>query len=180
MIEGLTLKLPTDGKLVLMGDFNAHMTEFLPSHNNRLGKIIAKLQENLELNIMNDGKSTHYSSHNQPRSVLDLQLVTSDLALVCTSETLDECFGSDHYPVTLVIPLKMETTCNSSTRLQTKKVDCSIFYEQVLLKFSNFNSNPGNTTEYYNEVTQAIVDSLLEAAAYVPRQTNNAPIKPSW
>lgn len=144
MIGELILKIPTDWKLVLIGDFNAHLTGFLPFHNNRIGKIITQIQENLELNIRNDGKFTYHSTHDQPGIFLDLYLVSSDLALVCTSETLDESFDSDHYTVTLTIPLQMETTCKSSTRLQTKKVEWSIFHEQVLLKFSNFSSDPGN------------------------------------
>lgn len=180
IIGEMTLKIPTDGKIVIMGDFNAHLPGFLPYHNNRLGRLVSQLQENLELNIVNDGKPTYLSSHYQGGSVLDLQMVSSDLALVCSSQTLEERFDSDHFPVMLTIPIQMETTCQSSTRLQTKRVDWINFQERVLHKFTNFNNDLGNTAEYYDEITQAIVDSLLESGAYLPRQTINAPIKPSW
>lgn len=103
----LTDKIPSDGKIVLMGDFNAHLSTFLPFRMNKMGGTIIQLQEILNLNILNDGSPTFVSNTDYMGSVLDLHLVSAELSTLCSTTTLPDCFGSDHNPVSLNIAIRV-------------------------------------------------------------------------
>lgn len=57
-ITGLANKIPSDGKLILMGDLNAHFPNFAPFKSNRMGILITQLQELLNINIISDGENS--------------------------------------------------------------------------------------------------------------------------
>lgn len=114
-----------------MGHFNAHLPDYLPYRCNKMGKMIIYLQQILDVNTINVGAPTIGHTQGSSGSVLDLQLVSSNLTFICTSAILSEDFGSYHYPVTLVIPIKLYVTkrkslwslCNSiSPSLGSKRI----------------------------------------------------------
>lgn len=123
LLSEMTEAMPRDRKIILMGDFNAHIPEYPPFRSNRIGKLIPQLQEILVINVINDGAPTFGFLGDTSGSVLDLQFVSSELSFLCESKTIIERFGSDHCPVIITIPIKLATNCQSSTRLVLKKVD---------------------------------------------------------
>ncbi len=62
--------------------------------------MIEQLLEEKELVCLNDGKRTRLDVHTGNMSVLDLTLVSNNLAGICEWDvTYETSVGSDHYPV---------------------------------------------------------------------------------
>lgn len=97
-IEGM------DGnKRVICGDFNAHSTLSGGTKTDVSGGVIEQLLEEKDLVCLNDGRRTRLDVHTGNMSVLDLTLVSNNLAGICEWDvTYETSVGSDHHLVFFV------------------------------------------------------------------------------
>lgn len=151
-----------------MGDFNAHLPEYLPFRSNRIVKLMPQLQETLDINIINDGTPTFGFSQESPGSVLYLQMVSSDIFPICSSRTINERFGSDHCPVIMTIPIKLAMSCQSSARLVLRRVDWTEFNNRLSSSLPDLESQNSGPLEGYDHLVNVKVESLVAAGVYIP------------
>lgn len=179
-------QIPEDGKIILMGDFNAHVAYFNEElarsvRPNRMGKIVTQFLEQRDLVLMNDAEPTYRSPRGNAEGVLDLCIVSSTLALLSESKTADESYGSDHLLVLLNFSLVPDTVCVSSNRLRTEKVEWGEFYIKINERKPEVENDSLNCLEKYDQFSKIIVESLLDSGAYILRNIKFfSPVKPSW
>lgn len=87
--------------LIVMGDLNAHHTDWGNNTTNLRGRQIKDLCETNNLSIINDGSGTHISG-----SAIDLTLVTPDLIPDINFNTMPSVLSSDHHPIILTLTLQ--------------------------------------------------------------------------
>ncbi|KYN29440.1 hypothetical protein ALC57_01107 [Trachymyrmex cornetzi] len=75
------------GKCIFVGDFNAYH---------------ASVEDHYAC-ILNDERPTLLLSPNSGPSVIDLVIATADMAPLCKACTEEDTWGSDHYPITIII-----------------------------------------------------------------------------
>lgn len=107
---------PACSHLILSGDFNAHQPSHAPYRFNRIGRIIVEIQEMYKLNFINENTPTHAPEKGGEGSVLNLFLASVSISDMVNSTTLPD-LDSDHHPVMLKIPLKVDDVWRSSNRL---------------------------------------------------------------
>lgn len=98
-LQNLIDQLPKP--FLLMGDFNAHRTEWGSFKDDRWGKITLELIQENNLTILNNGKSTKISKNHTCMSAVDITLASSDYKNDLTWETDIDTRGSDHFPILL-------------------------------------------------------------------------------
>ncbi|MGL5710891.1 MAG: hypothetical protein ACRCW9_08660 [Cetobacterium sp.] len=82
------------------GDFNNHNTLWGFKNTDLNGEIIEELIDESGLVSMNDGTGTRVNTANGKESVLDLTLISGNMANMSSWEVLKETtVGSDHYPI---------------------------------------------------------------------------------
>ena len=84
--------------VVVMGDFNAHHTMWTGKNNDIKATIIVKLIETAGLILLNT-KSPTYLHHNGTLSLIDLTIVSPQLALRLDWFVVNNTMGSDHFPI---------------------------------------------------------------------------------
>lgn len=86
---------------LVVGDVNAHHTGWFNEFEDYMGKTVNHLIESYGLIILNDGLPTLLprSNHVHSNIVIDLVLASASLIPLCSSNTFDDCLGSDHFPI---------------------------------------------------------------------------------
>ena len=87
--------------VLVVGDFIAHSTAWGCDHTCPRGRILECLISDESLCILNTGERTHFTLPSGRTSVLDLSLVSPQLAQLFTWSVHDNPLGSDHFPVWL-------------------------------------------------------------------------------
>uniref|UniRef100_A0A3B3Q2D7 Reverse transcriptase domain-containing protein n=1 Tax=Paramormyrops kingsleyae TaxID=1676925 RepID=A0A3B3Q2D7_9TELE len=94
--------------VIWCGDFNAHNTLWGSEKVDINGQVIEELLEEKNLVCLNDGTKTRIEVRTGRESVLDLTLVSSNVAALCTWNVYKEgTMGSDHYPVLCSININL-------------------------------------------------------------------------
>lgn len=82
------------------GDFKAHSTLWGCANNDQSGYVIEEVLDCNELVCLNDWTITRLDVVRRSNSVIDLTIVSNNLARQCDWEVLDQStLGSDHYPI---------------------------------------------------------------------------------
>jgi len=84
--------------VIFVGDFNAQ-SWWGCDYEDGAGKILARLIDKYNLVIINDGSSTILLPPGARGSVVDLVLMSANLAHFCSSVTNKDSAGNDHLPV---------------------------------------------------------------------------------
>lgn len=86
---------------LIVGDFNAHYAQWFNAYEDKMGKIISQITNTHGLVILNDGRPTLFSNTHRIHTniVIDLAIASANFAPYCSTCTLDDCFGSDHFPI---------------------------------------------------------------------------------
>jgi len=91
-------------KVVLFGDFNARHGMWSSFSANRNGRALLSVIETHDLVVLNTSVPTHYSLSGQYEwSVLDLSIVSADIASRCDATVVNGFIGSDHSIVQIAI-----------------------------------------------------------------------------
>lgn len=122
IILELLNKIPAEAHVILTGDFNAHPASHSPYKLNDMGKIVLDMQDTRGLILINDDTPTYSPNEEEIKgSVLDLYLVSDTIAGLVHAETLIGVDTSDHFPIELYLPMKIESLCGSSGRICVRK-----------------------------------------------------------
>lgn len=101
---------PGQNRALWCGDFNSHSTLWGSSVTDYNGLAVEEYLEEEGLVCLNDGRATRFDLHNHSNSVIDLTLVSSDLAGKSYWNVLQSTsLGSDHYPIFCDIGAEMVT-----------------------------------------------------------------------
>jgi len=91
-------------KVVLCGNFNAHHGMWGSLSANHNGRVLLSVLETHDFVVVNTSVLTHYSlSERYEWSVLDLSIVSADVASRCNATVHNEFIGSDHSIVQIAI-----------------------------------------------------------------------------
>lgn len=95
-----------ENNLIICGDFNAHAPDWGSELGGCEGKWLKESMEENDLSILNNGKATKIYNGNKT-SCPDITLVSPNIKLIGTWDTLDDTHDSDHFPIE--ISLNLET-----------------------------------------------------------------------
>ena len=122
-LEDLINQLPPP--VFLLGDFNAHSTEWGCSKNDSRGKMISDLMLQRNLSLLNDGSVTYLHSGSGSQSAVDLSICDPSLYLDFSWKVLDDLCGRDHFPAIIHSDMAVPSVTNSTWKLS--KADCDTF-----------------------------------------------------
>lgn len=152
-----------------MGDTNCHHSAWSSYKNNSNGNSLYNYICNNNISICNDGKPTHFIFNHT--SIIDLILCSSNLINNIQVLTLDDTFGSDHFPQLVyfnkVVPSSpIPNKYITLDRYNLKKANWNSFSEFML----TFHLSP------YNEFFYPQLISHIKTACNlsIPRPTINA------
>ncbi|XP_055605840.1 uncharacterized protein LOC129754010 [Uranotaenia lowii] len=109
-IDDLLPQIPTP--FIIMSDPNAHSLSWGSSHTSRKGSYLENLAIVHNLTILNNSQPTRLDPSTGNMSALDLTMVAWELGLKFCWNVLDDCHGSDHFPIQIKIqhPTPQNTT----------------------------------------------------------------------
>lgn len=84
---------------IIVGDLNSHNIIWNSRLSDHRGRIIEQLVTNNNLIILNNNKPTHFSCREGSFSIIDLAIVSPQIATLFTFDTSDDLCSSDHYPI---------------------------------------------------------------------------------
>nr|CAI5855984.1 unnamed protein product [Callosobruchus analis] len=85
---------------IIGGDFNAHHSVWgSPTCSTDGNILVDAIEEFHTLAISNDGSATRISPPGQQKSVVDITLMTTNLALSSHWAVMTDTYGSDHFPI---------------------------------------------------------------------------------
>lgn len=87
--------------VILLGDFNAHSDLWGSEQLDERGKAIEEVIGERGLIVLNTGAATRIDWAEGTLSAIDLSLVSDSLARRMKWEVLEDCCGSDHFPIVI-------------------------------------------------------------------------------
>ena len=103
---------------IVLGDFNTHSKSWGCTNVNERGQILEEILNDKQLTVLNTGQPTRIPSINSKnRSVIDLSIVTKELALNCQHYVTNNSMGSDHYLCNIIINEEVQIEHNISMHL---------------------------------------------------------------
>ncbi|XP_055605828.1 uncharacterized protein LOC129753998 [Uranotaenia lowii] len=100
-IDDLLPQIPTP--YIIMSDPNAHSLSWGSSHTSRKGSYLENLVIAHNLTILNNSQPTRLDPSTGNMSALDLTMVSWELGPKFCWNVLDDCYGSDHFPILIKI-----------------------------------------------------------------------------
>jgi hypothetical protein len=101
--------------IIIGGDFNSHHPLWGSETESRKGKEVAELITKHDLVLLNDGSVTRLGTNGQRNTMIDITLVSQNLALSRDWHTHPGSIGSDHLPINTSIQWQ-NCQLNSSNR----------------------------------------------------------------
>src|SRR5688572_21885651 len=146
---------------LIIGDFNAHNHSWGCTTVNERGKILEEILIEKQLTVLNTGQPTRIPPVNFKNvSVIDLAIVTRELALTCKHSVSNNNIGSDHFLSNVVINEEALVEPSSSMHMWNfKKADWKIFKESS----QNYITD-GILDDNINDTFNNIVESLTSLA----------------
>ena len=148
-------------RAIILGDLNAHCKSWGCTNANERGQILEEILNDKQLTVLNTGQPTRIPPINSKnRSVIDLSIVTKELALNCKHYVTNNSMGSDHYLCNIIVNEEVQIEPNMSMQLwNLKKADWKEFK-----KNSQFYVTDGLIDENNNDTFKNIVESLTSLA----------------
>lgn len=145
-------------KTLVLGDFNAHHTNWTYRTDNRGYQIFDSILEH-SFTSLNNRESTRLRLVNGvlQQSSPDISFVSADLVTLLSWKVSNESLGSDHRIINLSINLHIHS--NIVKKRNFKMTDWNSYTSTIENLFINI-SNPVNTQEMYN-----LFESILQSAA---------------
>lgn len=161
---------------IFMGDFNSHHFAWDSDRCDANGKIIANSIHSRNLVVLNDGSSTRLARPGQRRSILDLTLVSSQVATNCCWTVLEDAGQSDHFPTLCEVKISgiLEDLVFSGGKRSLKRANWESYSDRFQEVFDSQGIND------YESFIGAINVAAEEA---IPRQhinTSSYRRKPIW
>ncbi len=167
--------IASNGKLIILGDLNAHNTIWFSKTTNSNGHIIENFLSDNEFVLMNNNQYTYFSHcRNDYHGILDLVIAPSTTsALISNFEVSDE-LCSDHN--TVIFNLKIASKNHTKHTIRTI-IDWEKFKVHILRNSNNLNDLPLDTTDqidrFVENLTTTIQSSIKSASCTKFIKTNN-------
>lgn len=84
---------------IYCGDFNCHHRLWGSPHDNAQGTTLVDALDSTDLIVINNCNATRITPPNQPKSIVDLTIVSPDIATQCQYKILTDPMGSDRFPI---------------------------------------------------------------------------------
>lgn len=147
---------------MLMGDYNAHSTEWGSFKTDKYGKAVQKLVDELSLHIMNTGHSTRIGNSKVNMSAVDLTITSRKFGSF-KWEVDSDCRGSDHIPILIKVH-KEKISIKEKQHWNHRKADWTMFQEKLV------NSTKSKEQWTIKEVTNEIHKAAKESIPQVNRK----------
>lgn len=165
------------GGKIICGDFNSHNTLWGSKINDRNGRVIEEIIEDLNLVVLNSGEGTRYDVNTGKSSALDLSIVSAQLGVrVEWKMLIDEEMGSDHFPIILTIDGKTKIDEQvQEERWDYKKANWEKF--QIICNNNIEENIIHNDVNIFNE---RIIKAIMQAAkGAIPMRKTKKGAKPA-
>jgi ribonuclease HI len=158
--------------VVVVGDFNAHHTMWTGKVDDPRGQSIADLIETTGLIILNT-KSPTYIHYNGTTSLLDLSIVSPQLALCLDWYVINSTMGSDHFPIQININInKPATNQVAQPKWNLKQADW-LKFNQIATKLLSLEACENTDVHtFYKNIITGISDSA-DASIPLTKPNNN-------
>lgn len=171
-LDELERQLPKP--FILVGDVNSRHINLLSTYSNNLGKLIVNFVNNNDLAIINDDKVTRVGVHGES-AMLDLVMVTGDLAGIFEVETTEEFYGSDHKLIKVTTVQKLVEVRNANYNY--KRADMKKFSENAKLSEIDLENDMDNINDNF---THKIIRSADIAIPKFNTRFNSERCKAWW
>ena len=154
-----------NGKVILCGDFNAHNTLWGGVKVDENGSTIEEFMDDNKLVCLNDGRGTRFDAYHGTESVLDLMIVSDQIAGVSQWEVNGNSLGSDHYIIW--VSVRNQNMCledNWFPRWKMREANWGLYNFKVSGKLMEIISDRSSDVD---ELNSKITNILCEAAEEV-------------
>lgn len=147
--------------VVLGGDLNAHNTAWGANKINYRGKEILKTINSSNLNIINNGKPTHYPTNLAMKpSAIDLSIVSKNLVRNTLWNVTDSKFGGNHQIIIFSLFSDLDILENNRKTIMKNKV-----YKD----FKKITCNKFNDFEEFQNIAKNIIHKNSKKNQYNPK-----------
>ncbi|XP_076645569.1 uncharacterized protein LOC143355016 [Halictus rubicundus] len=152
------------GPYLIMGDLNAHHTEWNCSKEDGPGRNLLQVIDDHNIDILNHNLSSHYDPRNNSSNNLDLILAPRSLSdsLYITQE--EDPLGSDHYPLFITFSTARHYYTKETNKLSSIRTDWNK-YSNLMDQYTESLPCLGETTGLvnYTRFTDCMRESIYES-----------------
>ena len=152
-----------------MGDFNCKHTFFGCKVGNTNGDILFNTIEELDLLITNDSTVTYRPGTSSGGNLLDLALVSRQMASRIQSCDVGDDIGSDHLPVHLTLAFASQKEIQ-----QYEKTDWSSFNKEIINNLDRLEPETPEELDLANEKISNIIKERLDKACSKAKRNDKA------
>ena len=170
-------------RTIVLGDFNAHHQCWSTRDNltsNQRGQKIYECIEQNRLVLMNTSRPTqiNLSANTVSRwSLLDLTLVTSDVASRCETVVTDQLIGSDHCIIITTVNSRVQISETETRKWSIGKANWKEFSRLVDINLTSGVDLELDIEEMNSKITRSIISA---AETTIPRSRNIGKIPVPW
>lgn len=161
---------PISGKVLLLGDFNAHSPSWGCNFLDRQGEALDKLSDTLNLIPLNDGSSTRLSPGLMNPSIVDLSFCSASLTPLVKWEVGEDSMGSDHFPIYISLEINtfyLNNNNNNLRKFKFKNAKWDVYSRIISQNLLNLRSIEIEENSY-----DLFIDTMLDAAVKAIPQTS--------
>lgn len=172
-----------DGPFVLLGDMNAHNPIWGSPFIRGNGRVIERLLDEFDLNVLNNGEETMITPPSGNKSIIDLVICSPILYYDLQLTVLEDTYGSNHFPL-LVKHNLFPSLPNSVPNYEARKTDwrrtdwCS--FKMVLEQRYADLSEAKSPHEKYKVFYNSIIDAGTVSSPTAPCRRRSGPRAPWW
>ena len=156
------------------GDFNAKHTLWGNTHTDQRGRIIENLLIQTDLCLMNTLAQTHFHVQTGTTSAIDLTFASPDLSPELQWSTIDDLYGSDHFPI--LTKSLMPAPHIAEPRYILRRADWSSFEALTAMEEPNIDAS-------VEELKERFMTTIKTAASISIPRSKGGPVKhnvPWW
>lgn len=160
---------------IILGDFNAHNPIWGSSYISPRGTIIENITNDLSLTILNPDCPTFLSSSSGRQSSLDLTICHPSLTSILQWDILEDPHGSDHFPIIIRFPPKLNNPSNQPKKWNTNRAD----WERFSASISHPSSPVSDINNFLKELQHNIISSASLSMPEAKHKSGKPPV-PWW
>ena len=160
--------------MIICGDFNARhpMWDNLCVQQDARSRVIESALLNTSLVVLNSGDATHFHTQTAASSAIDLTLCSAVVSTELRWRTLDELYGSDHFPV--VIEVADVDPHVAEVRFMEHRANWTTFNRETFIEYSEElidNHNCEELIDIYNKHIIWAANVAIPKSVCAPRPT---------
>lgn len=164
---------------MILGDFNAHGTDWGCHYNDRRSQILSNIFDVCDLSILNTGEITRIAAPPAECSAIDMSLCSSNIALQCTWRTSDCPSRSDHLPIIVEYRKRPELmTRTTPMRSLSKHIDWSAFQTALTERLTMSPNESWTYDDLMSTVKQCATDA--QTIPLSPSRTSRRGVAKDW